>query len=154
MDYIYLLLDWCPLVFSSSLWRHLILISSVYLPTSFIFLLGCQYEGYFFLPTRSKGNLHSICQWCDCKCYTASTRLLRWYSNLWGLFILTSEVIYILRSETDGWNLILTSHLTSMLAVVFSCAFLVVCICLLKRVLVDYFIQGGIWVHQLFILHY
>jgi hypothetical protein len=41
-----------------------------------------------------------------------------------------------------------------MLAVVFSCAFLAVCICLLKRVLVDYFIQGGIWVHQLFILHY
>ena len=75
--------------------RHFILISSVFLPTFLFYLLGCQYEGHIFLPTRSKGNLHSICQWCYCKCYTASTGLIRWHSYLWGLSILTSEVIYI-----------------------------------------------------------
>lgn len=83
---------------SSFTWTHFILIS-VYITTLFIYLIGCQYEDHIFLPTRSKGNLHSVCQWCDCKCYIASTGLLGWYSYLWGLSMFTSEVIYMLRTE-------------------------------------------------------
>jgi len=102
----------------SILWNSDIFFFSREFITLFIYLPGCQYEGHIFLPTRSKGNLHSICQWGDCKCYTASTGFLRWYSYLWGLSILPSEVIYMSVVEANRWSLVLTCNVTSKLAII------------------------------------